>query len=90
MDLRHTAVWMYGLQLWGCTEQSNTDVIKRFQNKVLRNIVDALWYFKNADLPTDLQMEIVTNEIRKFATKHEGRLLHHVNNEVIQLPTTVN
>jgi hypothetical protein len=30
-------------------------------------------------------MEMVTNEIRKFAKKHEERLLHHVNVEAIQL-----
>ena len=30
-------------------------------------------------------MEMVTNEIRKFAKKCEERLLHHVNVEAIQL-----
>ena len=50
-----------------------------------RNIVDAPWYIRNADLHRDLQMETVTNEIEKFAKKHEERLLHHVNVEAIQL-----
>jgi len=30
-------------------------------------------------------MEMVTNEIEKFAKKHEERLLHHVNVEAIKL-----
>jgi hypothetical protein len=30
-------------------------------------------------------MAMVKNEIRKFAKKHEERLLHHVNVEAIQL-----
>jgi hypothetical protein len=30
-------------------------------------------------------MEMVTNEIGKFAMKHEERLVHHVNVEAIQL-----
>jgi hypothetical protein len=30
-------------------------------------------------------MEIITNETGKFVKKHEERLLHHVNIEVIQL-----
>jgi hypothetical protein len=30
-------------------------------------------------------MEMVTNETRKFAKKHEERLLHHFNVEAIQL-----
>ena len=78
-------VWTDGIQLWGRTKQNNTDIIQRFQNKVLRNIVDAPWCIRNVDLRRDLQMEMVTNEIGKFATKHEERLLHHVNVEAIQL-----
>jgi len=33
---------------------------------------------------------MVTNEIGKFAKKHEERLLHHVNVEAISYSTTVN
>ena len=61
----------YVIQLWGCTKQSNTDTIRRFQTKVLRDIVDAPWYTRNADLHRALQMEMVTNEIGKFCKKHE-------------------
>jgi len=63
-------VWPYGIQLWGCTEHSNTDIIQRMHNKVPRNIVDEPWYIRTADFHTDLQMEMVTNEIGKFAKKH--------------------
>jgi len=73
------------MQLWRCTKQSNTDIIQRFQNKIFRNIVDTPWYIRDADLHRDLQMEKVTNEIGKFAKKHEERFLHHVNFEAIQL-----
>jgi len=76
-------VWNYDIQHWGCTEQSNIDIIQRFQNKVFRNIFDAPWYIRKADLDMDLQMEMVTNENRKFAKMHEERLLHHVNVEAI-------
>jgi hypothetical protein len=55
------------------------------QNKVLRNIVDATLYIRNADLHWDIQKGMVTKEIRKFAKKHEERFLHHVNFEEIQL-----
>ena len=43
-----------------------------------------VWYIRNADLQRDLQMEMVTTEVVKFAKKHEGRLLRHVNIEAIQ------
>ena len=78
-------VWTYGIQLWGCTKPSNIAMIQRFQNKVLRNIVNAPWYVRNTDLHRDLKMEMVTAEIRRFARKHEKRLLYHDNVEAIQL-----
>jgi hypothetical protein len=64
---------------------SSTAVIQKFQNKVLRYIVDAPWYVRNADLLRDLKMEMFTTEIRRFAKKHEERLLHHDNVEAMQL-----
>lgn len=78
-------VWTYGIQLWGCTKKSNLETIQRFQNKVLRNIVDAPWYIRNSDLHRDLEVEPVTCEIQKFARKHEERLHNHENVEAIQL-----
>ena len=51
----------------------------------IKSIFDAPWYIRNADLHRDLQIEMVTNEIGKFATKHEERLLHHINVEAVQL-----
>jgi hypothetical protein len=78
-------VWTYGIQVWGCTKPSNIAVIQRFQNRVLRNIVGAPWYVRNADIHRDLRIEMVTAEVRWFARKHEERLLHHDNVEAIQL-----
>ena len=74
------SVRAHGIQLWGCTKQSNTGII---QNKVLKNVVDAPWYIRNADLHSDLQIELVTNETGKFAKKREDRLLYHFDVEAI-------
>lgn len=78
-------VWMYGAQLWGCASKSNILVIQRFQNKVLRNIVDAPWYIRNSDIHRDLNVDTVDQAISIAARSHEQRLLHHVNVEAIQL-----
>jgi len=67
-----------------CCNTSNSAITQRFQNKILRNIVDTPWYVRNADLHRDLKMEMVKAEIRRFARKHEDRLLHH-DIEAIQL-----
>jgi hypothetical protein len=39
-------IWSCGIQLWGCASNSNTEVIERYQNKVLKCIVNAPWYFE--------------------------------------------
>ena len=83
-------VWTYGIQLWGCTSKSNIQVIQRFQNKVLRNIIDAPWYCRNTDIHRDLEMDTVEKVISKYARSHEQRLLHHVNVEAIHLLDNTN
>lgn len=71
--------WTYGIQLWGCAKKTNVDIIQRFQNKVLRNIVNAPWFIRNTDLHRDLKVESVNSEILKHAKKHKERLKEHVN-----------
>ena len=56
--------------IWGCTKQSNIDIVQRFQNKVLRNMVNAPRYVSNNDLHRDLQVNVVSIEIQSFAEKH--------------------
>ena len=77
-------VWTYGIQLWGCTSQSNRNIIQRFQNRVLLGIVDAPWYIRNDNLHKDLDVETVDNVIKKYAQSHE-RLQRHINVEALQL-----
>jgi len=48
-------------------------------------MVSALWYVRNNDLHRDLQVDVVTCEIQRFAQKHVGRLHHYENVEPIQL-----
>jgi uncharacterized protein YeeX (DUF496 family) len=75
----------YGIQLWGCASDSNTQVIQRYQNKVLKCIVNAPWYIRNSDLHRDLWIETVTDIIAKFANSLEKRLQDHINIEASRL-----
>lgn len=75
-------IWSYGIQLWGCTKKTNLYIIQTFQNKVLRNIVNAPWYIRNKDLHRDLQIKLVSDEVKKFAVKHNQRLQVHQNQEL--------
>jgi hypothetical protein len=71
-------VWNYGIQLWGCASESNIQVIHRYQNIVLKCIVNAPWYVRNSDLHRDLGIGTVTDIIAKFAKYHEKRLQDHI------------
>jgi cupin superfamily acireductone dioxygenase involved in methionine salvage len=62
------------------TSQSNRNVIQRFQNRVLRGIVDAPWYIRNDNLHKDLDVETVDRVIKTYAQSHR-----HINVEALQL-----
>jgi uncharacterized protein YeeX (DUF496 family) len=78
-------VWSYGIQLWGCASEFNIQVIQRYQNKVLKCIVNAPRYVGNSDLHHDLGIETVTDIIAKFAKSREKRLQDHINIEASKL-----
>jgi hypothetical protein len=40
-------IWTYVIKLWGTASTSNIEILKRFQSKALRMIVDAPWYVPN-------------------------------------------
>jgi hypothetical protein len=63
-------------------------VIQRYQNKVLKCIVNAPWYVRNSDLHRDLGIEAVTDIIAKFAKfakSHEKILQDDINIEASRL-----
>jgi hypothetical protein len=78
-------VWSYGIQLWDCTSDFNIQVIQRYQNKVLKRIVNAPWYVRNSGLHCDLGIGTVTDIIAKFARSQEKRLQDHINIEAYRL-----
>jgi hypothetical protein len=63
---------------------SNINKIQVFQNKVLRDIVDAPWYYRNDHLHRDLKIPTIKQEIQRFVERHERRLHNHVNTKVLQ------
>jgi hypothetical protein len=78
-------VWTSGVQLWGCARKSNIDTTQRYQNKVLRCLVNAPWYARNSNIHRDLGVETVTSIIARHALSHENRPQHHVNVEASRL-----
>jgi len=69
-------IWTYGIPLWGTASNSNIEILRRFQNKVLRSIVNAPWYVPNTVLHTNLQIPTVKAEITNFSTKIPRKANH--------------
>jgi len=72
-------IWTYGITLWGTACHSNIEILQRYQNKVLRALVNAPWYIPNSLLHTDLQMATVRDEIMKLSTTYRAKLVTHPN-----------
>jgi len=72
---------IYGIHFWGCTRQSNMDVIKRLQSKVPRSMVNAPWYIRNNVLHRDRQVDRDMYRIYYIHTlcnKFYTYLYHHI------------
>jgi len=67
------------LQLWGTVSNSNIEILQRFQNKILRIIVDALWYVTNDTLHQDVNVPHVRDEIRRHNRRYADRMKEHPN-----------
>jgi hypothetical protein len=78
-------IWTYGIQLWGTASTSNIDILKRFQPKALRMIVDAPWYVPNMVIRRDLQIPTVKEEIRRYSSQYSARLSAHPNGLTVNL-----
>jgi hypothetical protein len=74
-------VWMYGIELWGCSKPSNTKILQTFQSKTLRKLANAPWYVSNITLHNDLCIPYVT-EVITYAKKHKNRTAQ--NNQLIR------
>lgn len=59
---------------------TSINIIQRFQKKVLRGIVMAIWYIRNADIHGDLKVNTVAKEIRFQAEAHYKR-----HNELVRI-----
>jgi hypothetical protein len=73
------------LELRNTASTSNTEILERFQSKVLRLNIDAPWYVTNMVIWSDLQIPIVKEESRHYSSQYSARLSVHSNNLVVNL-----
>jgi len=80
-------VWTYGIELWGCASSSNTEIIQRYQSKMLRLITQAPWYVTNQMLHRDLCSAPVREIFKEKAKAHRKTLSSHPNSLIRPLTT---
>jgi hypothetical protein len=78
-------VWTYGIQLWGTTKNSNLAVLQRFENKILRQLIDCPWFVRNCELHHYLNIPTILEEMKKYSAKYQYRLNCHANHLAINL-----
>jgi hypothetical protein len=84
-------IWTYGTQLWAAASTSNTEILERFQSKVLCTIVDASWYVPNTVMRRGLQTPKIKEEIHHYSSQYSACLTVHSNDLVVNSwrnPTT--
>ena len=46
---------------------SNIEILRRFQSKTLKSLIDAAWYVTNETIHRELKISTVKEEISKFS-----------------------
>ena len=82
-------VWTYGFQLWGTASNSNIEILRRFQSKTLRSLINASWYVTKETIHCDLKIPTVKDEIYKSRSRYNTRVNNHHNSLVTQLLDTM-
>ena len=83
-------IWTYGITLWGTAAKSHINKIEVIVAKILRTIVNGLWYVRNEDIRRDLGMPTVKEEISRYAEKYKSRIATHPNRLAAETYKTIN
>ena len=69
---------------------SHINKIEVIEAKILRTIVNGLWYVRNEDIRRDLGMPTVKEEISRYAEKYKSRIATHPNRLAAETYKTIN
>lgn len=78
-------IWTYACQLWGTASNTNIKIVERWQNKLLRRILNAGWYIRNSQINKETGTPSVRSEISNYTRRYQRRLDNHVNTLAINL-----
>jgi hypothetical protein len=70
-------IWTYGIQLWGCTKPSKSQIIRRVQSKILLVIYDAPCYVSDKTLHESSVITLVEDEMHRVTHNYLLTYLLH-------------
>ncbi|GFT94465.1 putative RNA-directed DNA polymerase from transposon X-element [Trichonephila clavipes] len=77
----------YASPIWAHAARTNIDLIESTQNVILRQILDAHWYMRNAGIRTACNIPTIRQTIRKLAINFFNNVDGHVNPSIQAIPT---
>ncbi|GFS91105.1 RNA-directed DNA polymerase from mobile element jockey [Trichonephila clavipes] len=80
----------YASPIWAHAARTNMNLIESSQNVILRQILDAHWYMRNADIRSALKIPTIRKSIRKLAVNFFSKIDGHENpsiQEISHYPT---
>ncbi|GFX75394.1 RNA-directed DNA polymerase from mobile element jockey [Trichonephila clavipes] len=77
----------YASPIWAHAARTNINRIESSQNAILRQILDAHWYMRNADIRTSCKIRTIRQSIRKIAINFFSNIDGH-DNPTIQAMST--
>ncbi|GFY30352.1 RNA-directed DNA polymerase from mobile element jockey [Trichonephila clavipes] len=75
----------YASPTWAHAARTNTDLIESTQNVILRQILDAHWYMRNAAIRTACNIPTIRQTIRKLAINFFSNVDGHDNPSLSKL-----
>ena len=77
--------WMYGIQLWGISANSNLEILQRFQSKLLIIMTDSPCYITNKRLHHNLKIPTIKEEFTNRMPKYIDCISKHTNELAVEL-----
>ncbi|GFW42293.1 RNA-directed DNA polymerase from mobile element jockey [Trichonephila clavipes] len=77
----------YASPIWAHAARTNINLIEISQNVILRQILDAHWYMRNADIRSALNIPTIRQTIRKLAINFFSNIDGHENPSIQEIPT---
>ncbi|GFV58688.1 putative RNA-directed DNA polymerase from transposon X-element [Trichonephila clavipes] len=80
-------ILIYASPVWGHAARTNINLLVSSQSIIFRQILDAHWYMRNADIRAACKIPTIRQTIRKLASNFVNKIDGHDNPSIQDIPT---